>query len=127
MKDAPLFVIESVTMTDKNDGHIIRTQHHARELKDHKSVIDYMESRTAALKNKGYTIKCTDDGRVNCTNTAVGQTRVLIVCEQRFFANKEEYAKRLMKYVLAESQLEEPTESLNALMKKAFGDSYHFT
>ena len=111
MKDAPLFVIESVTMTDRNDGHIIRTQHHAREFKDHKSVVDYMDSRTKALKNKGYTIKFT----------------VMIVCEQRFFANKEEYAKRLMKYVLAESQLEEPTESLNALMKKAFGDSYNFT
>lgn len=127
MKDAPLFVIESVTMTDKNDGHIIRNQHHVREFEDHKSVVDYVESRTAALKNKGYTIKCTDDGRVNCTNTAIGQTRVLIVCEQRFFANKEAYAKRLMEYVLAESQLEEPTESLNALMKKAFGDSYPFT
>lgn len=127
MKDAPLFVIESVTMTDKNDRHIVRNQHHVREFEDHKSVVDYVESRTAALNNKGYTIKCTDDGRVNCTNTAIGQTRVIIVCEQRFFASKEEYANRLMEYVLRESQLEGPTESLNALMKKAFGDSYPFT
>jgi hypothetical protein len=127
MKNAPLFVIESVTMTDKNDGHVIRNQHHAREFKDHKSVVDYMESRTLALKNKGYTIKFTDDGRVNCTNPAIGQTRVIIVCEQRFFSSKEAYAKNLMGYILRESQLEEPTESLNALMKKAFGDSYHFT
>lgn len=127
MKDAPLFIIESVTMTDKNDGHVIRNQHHAREFKDHKSVVDYMESRTAALKNKGYTIKFTDDGRVNCTNTAIGQTRIIIVCEPRFFASKEEHAKRLMEYVLTESGMEEPTDSLNALMKKAFGDSYHFT
>lgn len=114
-------------MTDKNDGHVIRNQHHAREFKDHQSVVDYMESRTAALKNKGYTIKFTDDGRVNCTNDAIGQTRVIIVCEQRFFASKEEHAKRLMEYVLTESGMKEPTDSLNTLMKKAFGDSYHFT
>ena len=127
MKNAPLFIIESVTMTDKNNGSVVRTRYYAREFNDHKSVIDYMESRTSALKHKGYTIKFTDDGRVNCTNTAIGQSRVIVVCEQRFFASKEKYAKSLMEYVLAESQLEEPTESLNALMKKAFGDSYNFT
>lgn len=127
MKKTPWFVIETSTMTDKNDGHVIQTRYYAREFKDEKTIVDYMESRLNVLKHKGYTIEFTDDGRVNCTNTAIGQTRVIIVCEQRFFVSKEEHAKKLMEYVLAESGMEEPTDSLNALMRKAFGESYNFT
>lgn len=109
MKDASLFVIETVTMIDKNDGNIIRTSH-VREFKDHKSVVNYMDRRMNDLENKGYEGVFTDDGRVIFTKAAIGQTRVLSVCKQQFFAS-----------------IREPTESLKALIKKASGDSYNFT